>query len=31
VDGARQEPLPVFEQDEITKIFAAPAHAADRV
>lgn len=23
VDGARQEPLPTFEQDEITKIFAA--------
>ena len=24
VDGSRQEPLPVFEQDEITKIFGDP-------
>jgi hydrogenase maturation factor len=31
VDGARQVPLPVFEQDEITRIFAHSAHAADRV
>jgi len=31
VDGARQEPLPIFEQDEIAKIFTAPAHAPDRV
>ena len=31
VDGARQEPLPVFEQDEIARIFAGTAHAADRV
>jgi hydrogenase expression/formation protein HypE len=30
-DRARQEPLPTFEQDEITRIFTAPAHAADRV
>jgi hydrogenase maturation factor len=31
VDGTRQEPLPRFEQDEITRIFAEPAHAADRL
>src|SRR5262245_19242846 len=28
VDGARQEPLPIFEQDEITKVFTGTAHAA---
>jgi len=31
VDGARQEPLPAFEQDEITKIFGGLPHAADRL
>jgi hydrogenase maturation factor len=31
VDGARQAPLPVFDQDEIAKIFAVPPHAADRL
>jgi hydrogenase expression/formation protein HypE len=31
VDGARQEPLPIFEQDEITKIFGGAAHATDRL
>jgi hypothetical protein len=25
VDGARQEPLPIFEQDEIARTFAASA------
>jgi hydrogenase maturation factor len=31
VDGARQEPLPRFEQDEIAKIFGGHPHAADRL
>jgi hydrogenase maturation factor len=31
VDGARQEPLPIFEQDEITRIFAGARHASDRI
>jgi hydrogenase maturation factor len=31
VDGARQEPMPLFEQDEITRIFAESAHAPDRL
>jgi hydrogenase maturation factor len=31
VDGARQEPLPIFEQDEITRIFAGDPNAADRI
>jgi hydrogenase maturation factor len=31
VDGRQQEPLPVFAQDEITKIFREGRFAADRV
>jgi hydrogenase expression/formation protein HypE len=31
VDGTRQEPLPLFEQDEITKIFAGAPHATNRL
>jgi hydrogenase maturation factor len=31
VDGARQEPMPLFEQDEITRIFAESSHAPDRL
>jgi hydrogenase maturation factor len=31
VDGARRQPLPAFEQDEIAKIFGGSPHAADRL
>jgi hydrogenase maturation factor len=31
VDGTRQVPLPLFEQDEIAKIFAGAPHATDRL